>query len=245
MKDLLEAYQLDEKGWTFAWMNRARTLGLCKYTSKQLLLSTIYVDHHDREHVEQTCLHEVAHAFTPGAKHGPEWVAVARRLGVENPAPCTQSNMPEGRWVAVHSCGKRYSMHRKPKKMRPGRFRYCRPCWDSHAHLSQDQRAAVAVLGEFTDTRPTVVVEMPQKRVSAPVSARDSSPAQTLATNAESAPSVYTAPQLAALLGVEAKTFRAWLRKHPDAAYEYKTGNGYEFDAVAASSIHQLWTETH
>lgn len=244
MTALLKEHGLYDQGWRFAWMNRMRTLGLCKYGPKQLLLSVAYVDRHDEEHVRQTCLHEVAHALTPGAKHGPEWVGIAYQLGVIDPKPCTAADMPAGRWQAsCPTCAKTYSMHRRPKN-KAGMVRYCPPCWKSNAYLPHAERVAYSEL-TFHDTQAPTVVALPKKRVSAPLSAVASSPAQTVAPTRESAPSVYTAPQLAASLGVDAKSFRAWLRKHPDVAYEYKNGSGYAFDSTAASFIQQLWSQTH
>ena len=245
MTALLKEHGLWEQGWRFAWMNRMRTLGLCKYGPKELLLSVAYVDRHDREHVEQTCRHEIAHALTPGAKHGPEWQAVAIQLGVVDPKPCTEADMPEGRWVAEHSCGKRYSKHRKPKAPTGGRFYYCPPCWKGLSYLPKDERIAAAAI-TFVDTVAPVVVSMPEKRVSAPVSASQAAPAQTLASTDESAPKTFSAPEVAAAMGVPAKNFRAWLRKWAVGRnFQQSAGGSYVFTAEDVKKIVAAWNATH
>lgn len=245
MNALLREHGLDKQGWSFAWMNRMRTLGLCKYGPKEVLLSVPYVDRHDREHVDQTCRHEIAHALTPGAKHGPEWVAIARELGVEDPKPCTEADMPEGRWVAEHSCGKRYSKHRAPKPPTGGRFYYCPPCWKGLSYLPKAERAKLSEI-TFVDSLASRVVSIPRTPVREPVSAAQSTPAQTVAPSHESAPSAFTAPQVAAAMGVDAKKFRAWLRRW-SLASNYQTGPGgaYAFSAEDVKAVVAAWNATH
>jgi len=244
MTALIKEHRLDRQGWSFAWMNRMRTLGLCKYGPKELLLSVAYVDRHDRDHVEQTCLHEVAHALTPGAKHGSEWQMIARQLGVEDPKPCTAADMPEGRWVAVHSCGGRYSKHRAPKPQTGGRFYYCPPCWKGLSYLPKAERAKLSEI-TFNDTRPSVIV-VPEKRLSAPVSAVASSPAQTLAPTSADAPKTVSAPELADAMNVPAKSFRAWLRKYAVGKnFQQSAGGAYVFTADDVTLIVRAWNQTH
>lgn len=245
MTALIKEHRLDEQGWSFAWMNRMRTLGLCKYGPKELLLSLPYVDRHDRDHVDQTCRHEIAHALTPGAKHGPEWRAVAIQCGVIDPKPCTEADMPEGRWVAEHSCGKRYSKHRKPKAPVGGRFYYCPPCWKGLSYLPKAERAKLSEI-TFVDTATPVVVNMSEKRVSAPVSASQSTPVQTVAPTHESAPKTFSAPQVAAAMGVPAKNFRAWLRKYAVGRnFQQGPGGAYVFSEDDVKKIVAAWNATH
>src|SRR3546814_6978372 len=79
-------------------------------------------------------------------------------------------------WVATcPSCSKRYSKHRKPKAPTGGRFYYCPPCWKGLSYLPKAERAKLSEL-TFVDTVSPVVATMPQKRVSAPVSASQAAP---------------------------------------------------------------------
>src|SRR5690606_9981825 len=55
--------------------------GYCDYYKKIIVLSGEFVDHAPDVDIVQTILHEIAHALTPGAKHGPEWLAKARSIG--------------------------------------------------------------------------------------------------------------------------------------------------------------------
>src|ERR1044072_2848391 len=83
MTALMKEHRLLEKGWTFNWMNRRNTYGLCRYGPKVLQLSLLFVDHNDEEKVLEVCRHEVAHALAGHeAKHGPYWRAIAIELGV-------------------------------------------------------------------------------------------------------------------------------------------------------------------
>lgn len=249
MTALIRDNGLDKDGWSFAWMNRMRTLGLCKYGSKQLLLSLPYVDRHDRDHVEQTCLHEVAHALTPGAKHGPEWQMIARQLGVENPQPCTEADMPEGRWVAEHTCGSRYSMHRPPRPAEGpgGRFYYCPKCWKApdFRFLPKEERRAVCEIF-YVDTVSAKLATLPRNDVSVPVSAVASSPVQTDTPSAVRSPNTFTAPQVAAAMKVEPKKFRAWLRRW-SLGSNYQTGPGgaYVFTQDDVREVVKAWNATH
>lgn len=244
MTALLMEHGLWEQGWRFQWMNRHRTLGLCKYREKLLLLSTIYVDHHDNDHVRQTCLHEVAHALTPMARHGLEWQRKALELGVRNPAPCTDANMPKGRWqAACPTCSKVYSMHRPPKN-RPGSFKYCSPCW---RNTPGDQAAKLAASElKFADTVAPVVATMPEKRVSVPVSAAQSAPSVTVPSASAGSPNAFSAPQVAAAMKIDPKKFRAWLRRW-SLASNYQTGPGgaYVFSADDVKDVVRAWNATH
>jgi predicted SprT family Zn-dependent metalloprotease len=90
-RDLIRHW-LGEGGWTFAWNNRKRTFGLCRYREKRIELSRVRMPSETREAIEQTILHEIAHALAgPEAKHGPDWKAAARRIGVINPRATRQA----------------------------------------------------------------------------------------------------------------------------------------------------------
>lgn len=246
MTDLLKEHGLWEKGWRFNWMNRRNTYGLCRYTQKLVQLSVMFVDHNDREKVDEVCRHEVAHALTPGAKHGWEWQMIARQLGVMNPRPCTEAaDLPPARYQATcPSCSKLYSKARPPK-VSPGRFYYCPPCWKKTGHLSTDQRKAAAEL-VYADSLASRVVSVPRTPVKQPVSAAQSAPSVVVQSAPVSAPNAYTAPQVAAAMKIDPKKFRAWLRRW-SLASNYQTGPGgaYAFSAEDVKAVVAAWNATH
>lgn len=239
MRRLMDEYGLE--GWVFSWMNRKRTLGLCHHRVQCLQLSVSFVELNDEWTVEQVCRHEIAHALAgAGAGHGPMWRAVARQVGVVNPAArCSEAITAPGRYQATcGGCGHVFNMDRRPKN-RPGSVRYCPPCYKRTGDIK------VAAL-EYVDTRFNVsVTSTPRTRENAPVSAQQSTPVQTVARAGDDAPKSVTAPQLAAALKVDAKAFRAWLRKYPDIAWEYKTEGGYLFSPDGVRYVARLWLDTH
>jgi hypothetical protein len=80
-EDMLDHFGLTERGWTFDFDRATTREGLCDYKKKRISFSGQILPHRTREEFRQTMLHEIAHAMTPGAKHGPIWKAMARQLG--------------------------------------------------------------------------------------------------------------------------------------------------------------------
>lgn len=78
-RELISKYL--DSSWSFQWNNRKRTFGICLYTRKTIELSRLMIANQSKADIRDTILHEIAHALTPGAQHGPEWKAMARRLG--------------------------------------------------------------------------------------------------------------------------------------------------------------------
>jgi predicted SprT family Zn-dependent metalloprotease len=78
---VMAEYDLDVKGWTFGFDRAARRFGCCNYGTKTITLSAVTLAARTEREVEQTILHEVAHALTPGKGHGTEWLWKAREIG--------------------------------------------------------------------------------------------------------------------------------------------------------------------
>lgn len=61
-------------GWKVEFNYRAKgRLGQCNYQRKALIFSGIFVPHMTEDQFQNTVLHEIAHALTPGHKHDAVW----------------------------------------------------------------------------------------------------------------------------------------------------------------------------
>lgn len=109
LRECMDANGLED--WHTRYMTAKTKLGQCRYQSKTLLLSGPFVDHNTAERVQLTIWHEVAHALTPGANHGPEWVAAAKALGHPGPARVTHAHValtvsaPRKFYATCEHCG--------------------------------------------------------------------------------------------------------------------------------------------
>jgi predicted SprT family Zn-dependent metalloprotease len=103
-------------GWSFAFHRAVRRSGACWFQEKKISLSLRHVEHHDALAVEDTILHEIAHAICgpSSAHHDAVWRETALRLGAD---PGRREVTPPGRWQAnCPACGHLYSRHRDPAK---------------------------------------------------------------------------------------------------------------------------------
>lgn len=71
--------------WTAKANSRRNAAGLCSYRDKTIYLSRPYVEVNNPFAVMQVIIHEIAHALLPPrVGHGPEWYALAARLGYKH-----------------------------------------------------------------------------------------------------------------------------------------------------------------
>lgn len=122
-RNMMELYQLD--GWSFAFDNAKRRCGQCSHKRKRITLSRYYVELNDAAEVHETILHEIAHALTPGAGHGPKWRAMARKIGAK-PQRCADASvqMPEAKYQLMCASGHNHGpRHRRSRSMG---FHVCR-----------------------------------------------------------------------------------------------------------------------
>jgi predicted SprT family Zn-dependent metalloprotease len=123
---------MDDHGlalWSFAFDNAKRRCGACHYHKRTITLSRYYVSMNAAPEVEDTILHEIAHAIAGSkAGHGYEWQAVARRIGAR-PQRCADNSvaMPKAPWKITcangHHLGTR---HRRSRNMAHYVCRICR-----------------------------------------------------------------------------------------------------------------------
>jgi len=70
-------------GWRFAFDHARRRFGCCNFTRKTISLSRPLTLLNTEDEVRDTILHEIAHALTPRAGHGPAWRAMCVRIGAK------------------------------------------------------------------------------------------------------------------------------------------------------------------
>lgn len=110
-----------DASWHFRWNTRKSAFGLCHYGRRSIELSRVLTEFETEEAVEQTILHEIAHAISgPGTGHGAVWKANARKLGVKKPACRRHSTgeIPENfyKWAIMLEGKIVKQYHRKPSK---------------------------------------------------------------------------------------------------------------------------------
>ncbi len=89
--ELLDQHNLTDEGWTFEFNNTKRIMGQCSYTNKKIYFSLNFINN-SWEEIEDTLLHEVAHALAPGEGHNHVWKSTARSIGA-NPIRCYDSTV--------------------------------------------------------------------------------------------------------------------------------------------------------
>jgi predicted SprT family Zn-dependent metalloprotease len=114
---LLAWYGLND--WTFTFNRRKTEMGLCLYSIKRIELSRYFVELNSAEAIQETLLHEIAHALVgPGHGHDSVWKQQCLKIGAKPERLCYTVTMPEGPWRAQCGyCGMLHSKHRKPKHL--------------------------------------------------------------------------------------------------------------------------------
>lgn len=78
-EDVLKEQGLDH--WVVSSSGGRRTIGMCDYRNKTIILSKHHLTHDSDEDIIDTIFHEVAHALNPLDGHGSKWRKTAKRLG--------------------------------------------------------------------------------------------------------------------------------------------------------------------
>lgn len=90
---LLLEYKLDGWGVRLNTDVSSGFLGLCSYRDRLIILSAHHIDIHPSDSVENTIRHEIAHALTEGEGHSEVWKDMARKVGCDNTAPCSNLSL--------------------------------------------------------------------------------------------------------------------------------------------------------
>jgi len=115
--------------WSFRWSRGRRLHGYAQYNERtkrgHIALSRFFVQLNTSDEIEDTILHEIAHALVGvGKGHSPAWKLKAIEIGLSNPQRVTIANMPEPKYFAVCACAIRHKRHRKSRR----HAYFCRKC---------------------------------------------------------------------------------------------------------------------
>ncbi|MDR0847828.1 MAG: SprT-like domain-containing protein [Propionibacteriaceae bacterium] len=124
-----ELVALHLTGWTFD-LDHARTrVGCCHYADKRITISRHLIAYLAEDEVDQTILHEVAHALVGHeVGHSKPWQRMARSLGYTGGRTIEVPEARMGaRWRGVCKEGHEVFRHRKPS-----RRVYCGTCAQKH-----------------------------------------------------------------------------------------------------------------
>ncbi|MDQ3459375.1 MAG: SprT-like domain-containing protein [Deinococcota bacterium] len=115
--------------WTFRFDRARRRFGLCDYGNRTISLSKHLTELNDAAQVRDTLLHEIAHALSPGAGHGPRWRELCSRLGAK-PVRLFADEVarPVSKYLLI--CPR--CRQTLPRERRTRRVLACKPCCDAH-----------------------------------------------------------------------------------------------------------------
>ena len=128
--DLLKQENLLQKGWNVGFDDAKTHLGICDYRKREIRLSRYFIALNPDEITIDTIRHEVAHALTPGHKHGEGWKAEARRLGANPASTCgEEAVLPDGDFHGMClNCDYISHKYREPKN----KYTACSDCCRRH-----------------------------------------------------------------------------------------------------------------
>jgi len=108
-------------GWKFSFNKRKRSIGVCSYHSSTISVSSSWVGVAPLDKLEDTVLHEIAHAIAGyEAHHGPAWERACLLVGADPTATYDAAGLDPGyTWSQeCPSCGKGNKYFRKPSTRR-------------------------------------------------------------------------------------------------------------------------------
>jgi predicted SprT family Zn-dependent metalloprotease len=118
-KETLQKHGLLELGWKFKFDNAKQRLGSCSHSRKTITFS-MYYTHISREEIEDTILHEIAHALI-GPEHGHNfhWKQKAREIGAKPERladPTIKTSAKHNYVIKCPNCGWQVQRHRMKRR---------------------------------------------------------------------------------------------------------------------------------
>lgn len=112
--------------WSFGFDLAPARAGVCRYVERRIDLSVNYCLAATRNDIEDTILHEIAHAIVgPRHNHDDVWKRKAREIGCKGER-CHRVQQSIPRWVGECGCGRRW--FRQTLQRRMMRNRACGKC---------------------------------------------------------------------------------------------------------------------
>lgn len=113
--------------WSFGWCDHKTTVGWCYHGRRRIEFSTYFTEISDFD-IEQTILHEIAHALV-SSDHGHDavWRAKAREIGYFGKRCLDTDVVPEGKYIGICPAGHEIYRHRKTEAVITEQF-YCPKC---------------------------------------------------------------------------------------------------------------------
>ena len=112
--------------WGFGFDLSTARAGVCRYDVKRIDLSVSFCHRATRAEIEDTLLHEIAHAIV-GHRHHHDavWRAAARAIGC-TAERCHDVKHTPARWLGECGCGQQWRRQRLSRRLRHGAT--CRKC---------------------------------------------------------------------------------------------------------------------
>lgn len=126
---LMAEHGLSDQSWVFRLDHSVSRAGCCNFTRRTISLSKHLVNDttHSLDDVRNILLHEIAHALAgPTGAHGPEWRAIALRIGCDGERCHSLDLKPFSQILACVLCGHVNAL----------RHRVCREYWNRAACTS-------------------------------------------------------------------------------------------------------------
>ena len=113
----LKQYGLYQIGWRTVFSKSEQFIGRCWHDSKRIELSLIHLNTRSEASLDDTILHEVAHALVGHKEgHGQVWIDKCKEMGLSNPMPCkAYVNLDKGRGLVVEEVKPKRSFNRVNK----------------------------------------------------------------------------------------------------------------------------------
>lgn len=146
--------------WAVQWSRSKRNAGHCNYTTKTLSFSPYVIPQFSDDKQRNTILHEIAHALTPGAGHGPVWQAKARAIGCDGKRTYDSKNVEYDYKYTLKctGCGKVLGHRMKRTNMSSKLHRLCGKSVALTPYIGEK-------VGTFTQTPPLKRVQTHDEQI--------------------------------------------------------------------------------